>query len=360
MKRRMPTVREVAHYLFDQQAEAIARRIEPLNVNPSHSEEELLNLPYQTPVRAMKDAALLADYATKQRWSANDTYVVLKAAGLLRTRLAALDIDDTCTMTYGEACELAKQIEVLSVTLHRPNAVMHDLMLRVADMLDDRGRLRFAVKKEHLRSEEAWTAYTQDYSNRFADLTSWYTLQDHLRIYSDAMVAASEHVYEALRNRLIALQWREVELSARIELALRMSRVCQVTYIQFFDDIRREKGIDFRRMFGSFNMQPVTDHFRAMCSQAGFPTAMDATGTPHLKGFEGDESPRVLWAWKKFMADLRDDEKQDQTAQQAIDLNPELAEECQRRIEAEQEEQKQREMEEGFKQLEEKYKVTIQ
>lgn len=354
----MPTVREVAHQLFDQQTEAIARRIEPLNANPSHTGEELNKLPGLTPVRAMKDLALLADFATEQHWSAFDTMAVLQAAGLCRTWLKEIDVDDTCTLTYDETRELATNVGVLSVTLHRPNAVMHDLMLRVADMLDDRGQLRFAVKKEHLRSEEAWTAYTKDYRQRFADLTSWYTLQDHLRIYSDAMMTAAESVYEALRNRLIALQWREVELSARIELALRMSRVCQVTFLQFFGDIRREKGIGFQRMFAAFDMQPVTGHFRAMCSQAGFPTATDAQGTPHLRGFENDQSPRVGWAWKKFMADLRDEDMQDKTAKQAINLNPELAEECRQRIEAEQEEQKQRDMEEGFKQLEEKYKVT--
>lgn len=354
----MPTVREVAHQIFGQQAEMIARRIEALSTNPDRSPEELDLLPGQTPVRAMKDAAVLADYATEQHWGKLDATAVLQATGACRMWLKEIDVDDDCTLTYNEARELAVNIPVLSVIMHRPNAVMHDLMLRVSDILDDRGRLRFAVKKEHLRSEEAWTAYTRDYHQRFKERTAWFTLQDHLRIYSDAMMPAAERVYEALRNRLIALQWREVELSARIELALRMSRVCQVTYRQFFDDIRREKGIDFRRMFAAFDLQPVADHFRAMCSQAGFPTADDAHGTPHLRGFEHDESPRVGWAWKKFMTDLRDDTTQDKTAEQAINLNPELAEELRQRIEAEQEAQKQREMEEGFKALEEKYKVT--
>lgn len=360
----MPTVREVAHQLFDQQAEAIARRIEPLNANPSHTGEELNKLPGLTPVRAMKDAALLADFATEQHWSAFDTMAVLKAAGLCRTWLKEIDVDDTCTLTYDEARELAEDMQMRMVYLHRINYVLHDLMLRVRDIIDSRGRLRFQAKKAWLRCEEAWNTYFSPSFKRM-DRATWYALVNHLGIYSDAVMPTAEQAYVALRDRMIALRWTDVELKARTELALRMGQVCAVTFRQFFDEVHQTNGIALHRLLRDNDLTLMTERFAEFSQTIGIPTARDEQGTLHVRGFEHDQSPRVGWAWKRYIEDLRDLDKQDAAALKAISLSPEVSERYREDMEAaeqaarqEEEEQKQRDMEEGFKQLEEKYKVT--
>ncbi len=363
-RHRMPTVREVAHHLYEREVKRIAQRIEPLNANPSHSGEELNLLPLQTPVRAMKDAALLADYATEQHWSAFDTVAVLHVAGQCHYWLKDIDVDEDCALTYGEARKLTNEMQICMVYLHRINYVLHSLMLRVSDIIDSRGRLRFHVKKAWKRCEDVWQEYSSS-SFRRMDKAAWYAYVDHLGIYADAVMPTAEQVYAALRDRMIALGWKDVEPKARIELALRMGRVCAISFRQFFDEVHKAHGISLHRLLRINDLTPMTNCFAEFSAAIGIPTVRDEQGILHVRGFEKDNSPRVGWAWKRFINDLRDLDKQDSAALKAISLSPERLQTYRQEMEAaeqsarlEQEKQKQREMEHGFKELEEKFKVT--
>lgn len=361
---RLPTAREVARHLYGQEAALIAQRLELLRGNPDHTGEELNQLPGRTPVCALKSPSLLAAYCRREKLGMTDAQVLLATMKVCRYWLKDIDVDDDCPLTYDEARQLAKDMQTRMIYLHRINYVLHTLMLRVSDIVDDRGRLRFQVKKAWVRCEEAWNAY---FSPSFWRLerAAWYVTVDHFGIYADAIMPSAEQVYVALRDRMIALGWTDVELKARTELALRMGRVCAVTFLQFFDEVHKEHGISFRRLFIGNDLTPMTERFAEFSASIGIPTARDEHGTLHVRGFESDHSPRVCWAWKRYIEDLRDMDKQDAAALKAISLNPEISERYRQDMEAAEraalqaeEEQKRRDMEEGFKQLEEKYKVT--
>ena len=360
----MPTVREVAHQIYGQEAERIAQQFDALRGNPNHTPEELGPMAMQVPVRALTDPALLADYCIREKLGLLDAQALLAAMKACRYWLKDIDVDENCTLTYDEARELTKDIQIRMVYLHRVNYVLHTLMLRVSDIIDSRGRLRFQVKKAWLRCEDAWKAYFSPSFDRM-DRATWYTMVNHLGIYSDAVMPTAEQAYAAIRDRMIALQWTDVELKARIELALRMGRVCAVTFRQFFDEVHRAQGIALHRLLRDNDLTPMTERFAEFSQAIGIPTARDEQGTLHVRGFESEQSPRVGWAWKRYVEDLRDLDKQDAAALKAISLSPEVSERYRQDMEVaeqaarqEEEAQKQREMEEGFKALEEKYKVT--
>lgn len=363
IRHRMLTVREVAHQLYGKESERIALRFDMLRGNPNHTEEELNLLPGQTPIRALKNPDLLADYCVREKLGILDAQALLAAMKVCRYWLKDIDVDADCTLTYDEARELANDIQVRMLYLHRINYLLHTLMLRVSDIIDDRGRLRFQVKKAWMHCEEVWEAYFSP-SFRRMDSATWYPMVNHLGIYSDAMMPAAEQVYVALRDRMIALGWDDVELKARTELTLRMGRVCAVTFRHFLDEERKAHGISFHRLLSSNDLTPMTERFAEFSAVIGIPTACDEEGTLHVRGFEGEQSPRVGWAWKRFIEELRDLDKQDAAAKKAVSLSPEMSRYKQEMEAIEQaarqaeEEQKRREMEDGFKALEQKYKVT--
>lgn len=271
-----------------------------------------------------------------------------------------LHYDAAPGITLGEVQQSWDLVQSHFVVIHRVNYVLHETMVTVFDLLERDGHLRFGVKKLASDVERMWTESIRP-RQMAVERSAWCTFQDHLRLAYDAVEPRLEKVYEAVRNYMIRLAWRDVELKARCSVALLMGKMVGVSFRHFFDDWKKETRIDFTRAFQDDNLQPMVKAFARLCDSVGLRTGIDGDGYYMPTDIDLKANQRVVWAWDDFMLLLRDDDLMDDTARHAIDLNPVVREnyrEAMEEAEREQEEQKQAEMQEAFKQLEEKYKVT--
>ena len=80
-----------------------------------------------------------------------------------------------------------------------------------------------------------------------------------------------------------------------------------------------------------------------------------------LLGVDVEKGVRVAALWKAIVNRLFDDDIADEVAKKAFSMTPQSKELCEKtyaEVKAQQELERKKEMEQGFKELEEKYKVT--
>lgn len=245
------------------------------------------------------------------------------------------------------------------IIIHRVNYMLHETMVEVADLLEREKRLKLSVKKCWNLAEKVWQQYKNPHQKDM-ELSAWSTLQDHMDISYCDLQPLLETVYETVRDYMIRLGYRDVELKARCCVVFLMGKVACASYHQFFEDFLNNTHIDFEKCYTSSDMQPLVRWFAAMCKPLGMKTRTDEYGFCELDGFEPDGNQRVKTAWSAFMKALRDDDRMDESARRALELNPKAKEKYLHAVEEGKramDEQKQAEMEEGFRMLEEKYKV---
>jgi hypothetical protein len=208
------------------------------------------------------------------------------------------------------------------------------------------------VKKHKQKAEEVWDGYE---SPRFKSMTieAWSTFHDHMRITKDFLQPRLDNVYEKIRDYIIWLGWRDVELKAKIEVVFLVGKVAQHSFNAFFKEFEDASGADFSKCFESSDLQQMVKHFTMMVESLGFKTEMDEFGLLDIKGF--NPTPiRVKWAWKNFIKDLQDNDLMDESALRAINLNPKVAEDYHKLIA----EEEQQQMDKSVDKLSEKFKVT--
>lgn len=339
-------------------ARGLVGNIDLLLNRPAMPVEEITALGNKMPLLWMKNPQLVNQYISDNGLNLVDGSHFADWVLSLQEILDKIDIDSE-RVTFADLETGFEKVKSLFVIIHRVNYVLHQAMIRVYDLLEREGRLRFAVKKCQSQTEAVWESYVRP-RRLDTERTAWYTLQDHMDLAYDAVEPKLEKVYETLRDYMIYLRWRDVELKARCCVALLMGEVAGASYVHFFSDFRKEVGIDFSRCFAADDLQPMVKKFASLCDTLGIKTCKDQYGYYALDGFTPSKNLRFKKAWDSFMDDLRDDDIIDKAAQQALELNPEAQKVYEHVLEEsarEQEAKKQREMEEGFKMLEEKYKV---
>lgn len=263
-------------------------------------------------------------------------------------------------ITYSELRDAYGKVETYFADTNRLNYILHDSMLDVYDLLEREKRMKFLVRKCCANAEGYWD---DCFSTRRlkVEKTAWYTMQDHMNLYCARLKPYLEKVYESVRDYMIRQALRDVELRARCAVALFVGKVTGVTYRQFFEDFMRQTGADFSRLFAKDDLQAMVAWFAKMCDALGFRISTDHSGGYILDGLSLDDSQRMKWAWDDFMRMLRDVDVMDEAARCAIELNPKVKEDYEKVLAQEareREAQKQKEMEEGFQALAEKFKVT--
>lgn len=312
--------------MLRQESEAIALRIDTLSKNADHKPEVLTEMVKQVPLRVMQDVRRLAQYAEEQQWGRADMMAVMAYVSKVREFLQQTRTDDDCTLTYDETWHLYDQVQTWMIMIHRLNFVLRMAMLDVMFLLEDEGRLRFQTKRAWRAVDDEWQRYEQPRRRRI-EAKAWKLLGDHLQVNYNHLHPSLEQTYERLRDRMIALGWRDCELWARLQLALMVGRVCEVTFHRLFDDIRRDYHVDMRHCFEGDNLTAMTDRMAQMADALGRKTAKAPDGVWRLAGFDTGQSHRIESAWKRFIAVSRDLDLQDDAALRAIELNPEAQEE---------------------------------
>lgn len=329
-----------------------------LKGRPSKSIEDIATIGDNMPVLYMSSPELASLYIDSQGMNLEDGAHF--ADWLLSLQAFLRKIEVTDAVTFGSLNAAYEEVRMQSLIIHRINYILHETMAEVSDLLKREKRLRFGAKKSWNAVENLWEAYVSPRLKE-TELSVWCTLQDTLDITYCDMEPLLERVYETVRDFMIHLGWRDVELKARCCIVLLIGRMVGNSFRQFFEDYYIKTHIDFKKYYASSDLQPMVRCFADMCNALGIETRTDSDGFYELNGFNPDGNQRVKTAWNAFMNALRDDDRMDESARLALERNPKIHEgylHVFERTNLEAEERKKQKMEEGFKMLEEKYKVT--
>ncbi len=274
---------------------------------------------------------------------------IKEASGVLTK--VDVDKDKSSSITFGDLERYYEKARTNYIIVHRVNYLAMDAIIAVQDLVED--RYRFTIKKEGERSIGCYNDYI-NVIKKNTDFSAYCVLQDHLRLTKDALQLRLENIFMAIRDRMIYLRMRDVEVKARIELAYLLLRVAKHSRKHFFLDFEEQTGIDFTRAFKYADLKKMEEHFVGMVRHLGYKTTKNDKGDFDVEGFDASTSVRVQGAWNAFIKDLRDEDLMDETAKSAINLNPLVSEAYKKELEM----AEKKEMQDSVSKLQEKFKVT--
>ena len=315
--------------------------------------DQLQEIIDKTPFHTLADGKKAQDFVTKEGLNPVEFAAVYTSIILGMPYLPKIVVDKDSKITLGEIRERYEQATVQFIILHRVYSIVHLCMIELYDVLERDHRIKFKVKFHYQNAEKEWDKYEKPRRNGM-EKTAWFTLQDHLRVMCDMLHPRIEKVYEATRDYMIRLGWRDVEVKARIEVAYLMCKVAHNTFKAFFKDFREACGVDFTKCFEDQKINGVEKQFVLLAEALGVKPVKSEHMGYDVDTFNPNNNQRVMWAWDDFLRDLRDEDLMDDSAKKAIELNPKVREEYHRVLEEAEQEAVSAEMEK----LEDKFKVT--
>ena len=329
----------------------LKRVLSILKGNKDHTKEELDVVAFGMTIADMKNPNGFVACCRRNNLSLTDCMTLLTWVFMQKPFLEDIKADND--VTYNQACDFYERARVNTIVIHRLNWFLHESMLRVYNILDNEKRIRFNAKKFYGNAAKTWDKYLTDRRVQI-ERSAWFTLLDHLRLAYDAVSPYMEKVYESIRDYMIRLGYRDVEVKARIQVVLFMGKVAGHSFESFFEDFKHESRVDYSRCFENDDLRGMVNSFVQMCDSLGIKTEKDEYGYWMLKDLNVEDNIRFKWAWKDFISALRDDDLMDETAKNAIELNPSVQEEYQQILE----EEEQKHISESVELLSEKFKVT--
>lgn len=304
-------------------------------------------------VKTLSDKKALMEFQKENDYTDVDIVAIMTVAASYVPDMPNIVLKKDSEITFGELHDYYEKARVNFIIIHRVNHIVHESMIEVYDLLEKYNKLRFTTKMHHLKAEKAWDKYLSP-RQKVTERTAWYTFMDHLRITYDILHPHIDKLYETVRDYMIRMGWRDVELKGRIEVALLMLKMHEYTFKDFFKDFRDACGADFSGCYANDRLTDMGKHFVSMCEVLGIKLSKDEHGLYDIAGFDGEKNQRVKWAWEDFIMDLRDDDLMDEAAKRAIELNPSINEHYQEQLDWVEKKQ----IDDNVDKLQEKFKVT--
>lgn len=304
------------------------------------------------PITTIRNDEKLRKYCQENGFGQEDIILLMTIVSNCFPYFWRVEIAPDTKISFGELLGWYESAQVSFIVMHRVFYFFHQSMLTVYDLLEKEKKLKFMVKKRHVQAEAVWKSYI-DPQMKGMEMTAWCTLQDHLDITYDMLLPRLEKVFESVRDYMIRLGWRDIELKARIEVAMLLGKVARHSFCTFFKDYMDSCGVNFCKCFEYADLSKMEDRFADMSDALGIKVKKDKYGSYDISGFDVDKNIRVKWAWDDFIADLRDEDLMDESARRAICLNPKIEEDYSHVFE----EEDKKSMEESVKRLGDKYKV---
>jgi len=319
------------------------------------SEEELLEIVREVPLSVLKDNSKMESWYKENGYNKVELAAILTMVATSMPDFRLISVKPDTELTLGELRDFYERAQVQFIIIHRCNFLLHELMIEVYDLLEKEKRLRFMVKKNSQKAECIWDGY-ENPRQKNTPKEAWFTLQDHLIITKDILQPRLDKVYETIRDYMIRLGWRDIEVKARIEVAFLLGKVARHSFRAFFKEFKDASGADFSKCFESSDLHQMVKYFAMMAESLGIKTEADKFGLPDIKGFDCDANVRVKWAWIDFIKDLQDNDLMEESALRAINLNPKIKADYERQLA----EDAQKQLDDGLDKLSEKFKVTKQ
>lgn len=315
------------------------------------SEDELKAFIGGIPFRYMQDVRMLCNYLSEHNVSKMDYYIILNFINNNRNFLK--DVKVITDVTYNDVLKHFDLAVTNTIIIHRINYIMHQSMMLVYDLLEDNKRMTLSNKRMRDKALGVWKAYYMRRKDQM-EQTAWVTLQDHLRLANDALTPYIEKVYVAIRDNMISLGMRDVEIKARCVVSLYLGKVMIHSYDAFFRDFGKELFVDFSKCFREELLTQMVRYFASLCDTIGLKTKANKDGSYDVIGYNPENCIRFTWAWKDLIDAFRNDDLMDESAKKAIELNPNVQSEYERILKEEEKKQN----DEVADKLEGKFKVS--
>ena len=275
-------------------------------------------------------------------------------------------------LTIQQVQDLKKEAMNGFVHQHALNYAAHQRIFDFHDWLVEKNRIgRFSKTDSYWRKLERDYQEYQDYIVGSNDLSSRSLFADHMRLSYNNIAGLLDQMEVTVRDYLIqhrpnmiaAGQTDDIATLQRVTVCMYVIAAMQQAFIEYFLDIAKEEGIDFSIDFRYADLQKMGRNFIYMCEAQGVRFCTVNGNERKLVGIDIHQSVRVNAIWNRIIDILSDKELANETASRAIDINPKAQEKYAdifAEYDAKEEAQKRAEMEDGFKMLEEKFKVTRQ
>lgn len=225
------------------------------------------------------------------------------------------------------------------IHIHRLNYMSYSAIQDIYDWLEDKKRLTPNVKRYWKQIERTFSDYQKIHCSAL-DKSAWATVQDHMRLATDRIRPLIEPLEFAIRDYLIqkradmlsAGQRDDISMLTKFEVGLMFCAALRNTYKQFFARIIHDYGVDLSYDFRYADIGLICNNYSYMMRQLGVKSEKDADGDYQLVGVRIDRSVRVDGAWNKIVSVVTNPDVMDETALEAIYMNPETKKDYERII----------------------------
>ena len=295
-----------------------------LSERKNHDISELDVLCRKIPVRVMKDADAFVRYVVDNGFGMQDVSVMIAWIGAQQGFLDGVVTKGD--ITHGDCCKFLDTARTNAIVVNRTNFFLHQTMVWLFDYMRQNRIARGVANKAVSDVEREW--HKIHLAHRTAvESKAWYAMQDYMIIAFDTILPKIEDVCKAIAGEMD-------ELTAMFTTVLLMGRMAVHTYRQFFDDLERDSGVDYRRLFTKEDMQPLLKAFSEVCRRCNIPIEKDDKDCWFTKGYKPGK--KVEEAWAALMDTVRNDDIMDESAKEAINLNPEIKKDYQKYLNEEQ------------------------
>lgn len=304
-------------------------------------------------------------------------YEVMKAGGSAKagidqqTAIAAMAMwqqmrnlrftDKGTQMTVREFLNLRQNTNEEFIHIHRVNYMMYLSIQAIYDWLEKKKMLTPNVNRYWKSLERAFTDYQRQHRSHI-DQSAWMTTQDHMGLAYGRIepfiepleLAIRDYVIQKRQQMLEAGQKDDIPLLVKVQVGLMFCAAMRNTYKEFFMNIIEQYGVDLGSDFRYANCDKVSLNYMWMMRQLGVKFDKDADGDYTLVGIHAKKSVKVGAAWNKIANIVTNPEIMDETALEAINMNPETKADYERIVA----EAESREMNAALGGLESKFKVS--
>ena len=232
-------------------------------------------------------------------------------------------------LTFERFCQNRHSVNQDFLEIHRLNHFVYSSIQRVCDWVEDNGMLTSNAMRYFKKIERTYSDY-QSAHMKTIDLASYRTVQDHLRMAYNHVSPLIEPLENSIRDYIISKRGKMLEcgqkddviLLTKIYAALMFCAALRNTRMGFFEKRLEEYGVDFSCDYTYADIGGAARNFVWMMEQLGVKFKKDKDGDYVLSGIDFDNSVRVNSAWKKIVDVVMDVELMNQTALEAINMNP--------------------------------------
>lgn len=225
---------------------------------------------------------------------------------------------------------MRKIIDEDYIHIHRMSYVTYDVIQDFADWMDDRKMLTFSVKKYWTQAEKVFMEYQRKHRG-MVEHCVWMTILDNMRMVYDLVRPCIEPLENAVRDYLIQKRQQiidsgqkdDIALLSKVYVALMFCAALRNTRRNHFQRQYEQVGIDVSVDFAYADIDAVSRFFVRMMESVGIHFHKDNDGDDVPDGVDVGQSVRVESEWNKVVAIVTDADLMDETALDAINMNPE-------------------------------------